>query len=93
MKSWLSENLVTILLGLLGIGATVGVAYWQLHKYVEADFTVTAVRIKTDTPTQRVYAIDFDLNNSGNQSVTLVNAVPYLCNRYPPPKPPNELAP
>lgn len=88
IKGWIADHGIGI--GVAAIVALV-IAWWQLNKYVEADLTVTDVSVERDTPDGRLYAITFDVNNSGNQSITIVNAIPLIYNRYPPPKPPKLL--
>ncbi len=49
-----------------------------LEKSVEVDLSVTNLRIESDTPTHRIYAIDFVINNSGNQAISIKNATPFI---------------
>lgn len=65
--NWLIPTIVSCVLG-----------WMQFYQYVEADLIVTGVRVASDDPQKRVYEIDFVVNNSGNQTVTVINAVPYI---------------
>ena len=65
--NWLIPTIVSCILG-----------WMQFHQYVEADLIVTSADIELDTNEQRVYTIDFVINNSGNQSITVINATPLV---------------
>lgn len=51
--------------------------YLTTRKTVEADLTLKEYRYERETPKYRVYAVNFTINNSGNQDVTLIQAIPY----------------
>ena len=76
--SWLSENLYWAAPTLVTILLTLGVAWWQLHKYVKADLTLTNVQIESDTPGKRVYALKFEIHNSGNLPISIYDATPFV---------------
>ena len=67
--SWLIPTFVALYLG-----------WVQFYQYVEADLTVTAVEVESNTPSQTIYAIHFVINNSGNESIVVVNAAPFVKN-------------
>ena len=69
--SWIVPSTIAI------IGAIL-TYYFQIRKVVKADLTITSVRLKSDTSKQRVYEIDFEINNSGNQTVTVKSASPFI---------------
>ena len=47
------------------------------EKIAEADLTLKEYRFERDTPKYRVYAVNFTINNTGNQDFTLIQAIPY----------------
>ena len=51
--------------------------YLSTRKTVEADLTLKDYRYERETPKNKVYAVNFTINNSGNQDVTLIQAIPY----------------
>ena len=65
--AWLIPTIISFILG-----------WMQFNQYVEADLIVTSADIELDTDEQRVYTIDFVINNSGNQSIIVINATPFV---------------
>lgn len=47
------------------------------EKIAEADLTLKEYRFERETPKYRVYAVNFTINNTGNQDFTLIQAIPY----------------
>lgn len=90
-KNWYTSN-KTIIYRVLGWVLAFSIAsfftyYFQFKKRVEGDAIVTDVRISSDNPLQRVYEINVEINNSGNQTLSLINADPYIRHESDPDKP------
>lgn len=47
------------------------------EKIAEAGLTLKEYRYERETPKYRVYAVNFTINNTGNQDFTLIQAIPY----------------
>lgn len=52
------------------------------ERRVDADLIVTGVRLKSDSESKRVYAVDFNVNNSGGLGVTIISALPFVESYY-----------
>lgn len=51
--------------------------YFATRKTVEASLTLKNYIYERETPKYRVYKVNFAINNTGNQSVTLIQAIPF----------------
>lgn len=73
IRSWLFKNInwliPTIVSCILG--------WMQFYQNVEVDLIATSVQVKSDTIKERVFAINFVVNNSGNQAVIVIDASPF----------------
>ena len=76
--SWFTKHISWFVPLIINVSIVSAVAVWQLYKYVEADLTVTSVEVKSDNTEGVVYTIDFVVNNSGNQSVIVIDAAPFI---------------
>ena len=78
IRDYLIANLYWIAPLTIATIVAVVTTYYQFHQVVEADLTVTNLSIESDTPNQRVYAINFLINNSGNQAINIKNSAPFI---------------